>query len=182
MSTGSNMLGYLSDLASSYPIMHDWMEHAEDAIIAMSKVGDLYAIQSMNSICECITPNMWQEIANTSALYGYIDIIQWIQSQYDINWQTVGFIARDAGYPEIAAYADGYEYIISRDDYPLNYGPTGDPMEDRGEWIFDYRMQEGKEEFLPEEPIATDTEDDLLYDENIEFRDDITIDEDEDDI
>lgn len=153
------MINYLYDLSRKYPIMRNWSSHPEKAILEMAREGNLEAIQSMECICECISRTLWQEIANTAAQHGRTDIVEWVNTKYSVNWEDVGVIARDAGYPEIASYADGYDQVIETDlsndydDYPINLsGPVGDPMEDRGEYILDWRMQDYGEEFLPEEP------------------------------
>lgn len=160
---GSDLLSYIDNISKKYPVMRHWYEHTDMAIVSMTRIGNLDALKAMHCLCDCISPEQWQTIADTAARYGYLHIIEWVQSMYDIDWQSTAFIARDAGYPEIASYADGYEYVIEDDDFPLNLsGPTGDPMEDKAKYIFDYRMQDWKEEFLPEESlvIASDDEDD----------------------
>lgn len=155
---------YLSDLATRYPIMKNWKQHPHQAILTMTREGSLEALKGMNCICQCITLGMWQTIANVAARYGHMDIIVWVRSNMNINWQTVAFIARDSNHDEIASYADGYEYVIEADwsdefdEFPLNLsGPVGEPMEDKGEYIFDWRMQDYQEEFMPEEPNIIDT-------------------------
>lgn len=161
---GDDIMRYLSDLSVQYPIMKDWMQHPEEAIIEMTRIGNLQAIKGMECICECITPDLWQVIANIASLYNHMDIITWVNSNYNINWQTVAFIARDEGNEEIASYADGYDTVIEADwsdeydEFPLNLsGPVGEPIEDKGEFIFDWRLQDYQEEFLPEEPNIVDT-------------------------
>ena len=163
-SSGSDIIRYLSDLSLQYPIMKNWIQHPEESIIEMTRVGNLQAIMGMERICECITPALWQTIADTAARYNHMDIITWVNSNYNVNWQTVAFIARDAGNEEIASYADGYGTVIEADwsdeydEFPLNLsGPVGEPMEDKGEFIFDWRLQDYQEEFLPEEPNIIDT-------------------------
>lgn len=157
---GADIVQYLSDLSQQYSIMKNWNLHPEQAILEMVRVGNLEAIRGMNCICDCITDELWQQIANTAAQYGHMDIIVWVNSNKTVNWQSVAFHARDAGHEEIAAYSDGYEYVIDRDwsdefdEFPINLsGPTGDPVEDRGEWIFDWRLQDFSEDFLPDEPL-----------------------------
>lgn len=143
---------YLNELGKTHPIMIGWEDHPEDAIIHMARVGNLYAIKSMNCYQDIIDDTLMQEIANVAARYGHMGIVQWAMDSSSIDTQLVARIARDAGYTEIASYADGYEYIIEEEEFPLNVsGLTGEPNEDKAKWIFDYRLQDYREEFLPED-------------------------------
>lgn len=143
---------YLNELGKTHPIMIGWEDHPEDAIIHMARVGNLYAIKSMNCYQDIIDDTLMQEIANVAARYGHMGIVQWAMDSSSIDTQLIARIARDAGYTEIASYADGYEYIIEEEEFPLNVsGLTGEPNEDKAKWIFDYRLQDYREEFLPED-------------------------------
>jgi len=156
---GPYMIEYLRDLGTRYPTMRNWISHPLNAILDMTRIGNVEAIHSMQCICECIRDEWWQSIANTAARHGHMNIIVYVHSNYNVNWQTVATIARDVGNEEIASYSDGFDYVTQTgwssdyDDFPLNLsGSVGDPMEDKGEYIIDWRMEDYKEEFLPEEP------------------------------
>lgn len=160
--------------------MKNWMYHPEIAILDMTKVGDLDAIAGIECICKCISSSLWQQIANIAAQYGHMHIIEWINTRTSVNWQEVAFHARDSGQREIASYADGYDIVLSSDlsydtdDFPLNLaGPVGDPTEDKGEFIFDWRLQDYKEEFLPEELLYIDDEEEVFETDEYDHSEDL---------
>lgn len=163
---------YLNTLGSQYPLMKQWNIHPWKSILAMVRNGNLTAIQSIEYICKCITPSGWQDLAEIATRYRRLDIIEWIGSYapIEINWTTIASIARDKGDMETASYADGFPYLLEDlavtdyEPWPLDLGPEGDPMADKGKWIFDWRMENYKEDMVPEEslPIGEGEDDNPL--------------------
>lgn len=171
----SGTASYLDQLADDHPIMIGWKDHPDDAIIYMARIGNLYAIKNMNCRHSYINGDLMQQIANIAARYGHMNIIEWVMSNAYIDTQLIAYIARDAGYTNIASYADGYEYVIEEEEFPMNLsGLTGDPNEDKAKWIFDYRMQDYREEFLPEDPL-------LMEDDGYDVEDPYNLDEEDND-
>lgn len=168
----NDLIQYLNDLSLQYPIMKGWSIHPWKSMLGMVREGNLRAIQVIQDICRCLTSDGWQELANAAATYGRLDILEWIRedSPININWSIIAFIARRRGYSEIASYGDGYPYIMNDlptedyDPYPLNMGPEGDPTADKGKWVFDYRLENYKEDMIPEEalPIGEGEDDNPL--------------------
>jgi len=164
---------YFDILSRQYPMVKNWDRYGdkdwEKIVIFLAKKNLEPGIRNMDCICDCIDDNLWQEIANIGAEYGYDNLVSLAYENSNINLGDVSVIARQNDHREIARVIDGQYYIIDNkfssdyDDFPANFGPTGDPNEDKAEWIFDYRMQDYKEDMLPEEPNIFNDEDDSYY-------------------
>lgn len=157
-------ISYLMYLESILGWPKDWRRNPISRVMELARIGDIPGIQAIDSLYKVIGPSEWQMVAEIGASHGYQGVVEYAFTQYDLNGMRIGIIARDAGYPKIASASDGYAWVTNDtyskeyDPFPLQFGPSGDPMEDKGKDIIDWRMQDWDESMLPEEVIPIDDE------------------------